>query len=84
MRPCVRPRLRDCAPDDPRDERDRSLERELADPPLLLCREERERPSLPAERLELLLPELLLPELLLRELVLPELPDCRPRPDWRC
>ena len=90
MRLCDRLPLRDCPPDEPRDERDRLLGRELAEPPLLLSREERERDRLPPELPELLPPELaelLLPELLLPdplELLLPEPLDCRLRLDWRC
>lgn len=69
-------RLRDCPPDDPRDERDPLPERELEDPPLLLCRDDQLRAWLVPELLppELLLLELLVPELLLLERLLLEPP----------
>jgi hypothetical protein len=52
LRLCDRPPLRDCPPDDPRDERDPLLERELDGPPLLLCRDDRLRAWLLPELLE--------------------------------
>lgn len=56
MRLCDRLRLRDCPPDDPRDERDPLPERELDEPPLLLCRDDLLRAWLLPELLEPPLP----------------------------